>query len=102
MRGAPGVFGGDDGDLAEYPQRPQRDVFEVADRRGDHEQRAGHWRETGYCTIGGSRRPGGRPPRRPPGVERKSPCAGGRNPHAENDEPRPAAPPPPPPPPSPI
>ena len=30
------------------------DVFEVADRRGDHEQRAGHWKGAIYCTIGGS------------------------------------------------
>ena len=42
------------GDLAQDAQRPHRDVFEVADRRGDHEQRAGHVRGGVYCTIGGS------------------------------------------------
>ena len=29
-------------DLAQHAQRPRRDVLEVADGRGDHEQRAGH------------------------------------------------------------
>ena len=38
------VFGGDQRHFPQDPQRPGRDVFEVADRRGDHEQRAGHER----------------------------------------------------------
>src|SRR3989441_4396724 len=53
----PRVFGGDDGDLAQHAQRPHRDVFEVADRRGDHEQGARHVSGAVYCTIGGSCRP---------------------------------------------
>ena len=53
----PRVFGGDDGDLAQHAQRPHRDVFEVADRRGDHEQGARHVSGGVYCTIGGSCRP---------------------------------------------
>ena len=42
FRGAPGVFGGDEIDLAQRPQRPKREVLEVADRRGDDEEGAGH------------------------------------------------------------
>ena len=42
MRRAARVFGRDQRDFAQHPQRPHGDVFEVADRRGDHEQRAGH------------------------------------------------------------
>ena len=42
------VFGGDDGHLAQHAQRPNSDVLEVADRCGDHEQRARH--------VGGKRR----------------------------------------------
>ena len=44
----PRVFGGDHRHLAQHAQRPRGDVFEVADRRGDHEQRAGHvgWETT--------------------------------------------------------
>src|ERR1700737_4879753 len=42
MRSPPRVLGGDERDLAQHPHRPGRDVFEVADRRGDHEQRPGH------------------------------------------------------------
>ena len=42
MSGPPSVFGGDQRDLAQHPQRSGRDVFEIADGRGDHEQRAGH------------------------------------------------------------
>ena len=40
VTGAPRVFGGDQIDFAEHPQRPQRDVLEVADRRRDDEERA--------------------------------------------------------------
>ena len=36
------IFGGDQVDGSQDSQRPQRDVLKVADRRGDHEQRAGH------------------------------------------------------------
>ena len=42
LGGAPRVFGGDDRNFAQHPQGPAGDVFEVADGRGDHEQRAGH------------------------------------------------------------
>ncbi len=35
LAGGAGVFGGDEADLAEEPQRPQSDVFEVADGGGD-------------------------------------------------------------------
>src|SRR5579859_3478554 len=44
MAGPAGVFGGDDRDLAENSQGAYGDVLEVADRSGDHEQRAGHQR----------------------------------------------------------
>lgn len=36
------VFGCDDRHFAQHAYCPGRDVFEVADWRGDHEQRAGH------------------------------------------------------------
>ena len=54
MRCPPRVFRGDQSDLAQHAERPHRDVFEVADRRGDHEQGAGHLSGGVYCTIGGS------------------------------------------------
>ena len=44
VRGAARILSGDERDLAQHPQRPESDVFEVADWRGDHEQRAGHER----------------------------------------------------------
>src|SRR6185295_6665977 len=40
MRGPACVFGSDQADLAEDAESPGRDVFEVADRRRDEEQRA--------------------------------------------------------------
>src|SRR5262245_39312557 len=54
MSGAARVFGRDDRDLSEYPQRPHRDVLEVPDRSCNHEQRTGHVRARFHCTIGGS------------------------------------------------
>ena len=39
-----GVFRRDDRDLAEDPERAQRDIFQVADGSGDHIQDAGHAR----------------------------------------------------------
>ena len=54
MSRAPRVFGGDHRHLAQHSQRAHGDVLEVADRRGDHEQRAGHVGGRVYCTIGGS------------------------------------------------
>ena len=39
---AAGVFRSNQIDGSKHPQRPQRDVLQVADGRGDHEQRAGH------------------------------------------------------------
>ena len=53
VRRPPRVFGGDEGDVPENPERAGCDVFEVADRRRDEEQRAGHSMSAGnvYCTI---------------------------------------------------
>ena len=42
LGGAPRVFGGDEIDLAQRAQRPERQVLEVADGRGDDEEGAGH------------------------------------------------------------
>ena len=42
LRGPARVFGRDDCNLAQDAQRPHRNVFEVADGCGDHEQRAAH------------------------------------------------------------
>jgi len=42
VRGPPRILCGDHRRLAQDAQRPPRNVFEVADGRGDHEQGAGH------------------------------------------------------------
>lgn len=42
LTGAPGVFGRDDGDFPEDSERPEGDVLQVADGRGDHVQRPSH------------------------------------------------------------
>ena len=42
MMRAPRVFRRDDAHLAQHAQRARGDVLEVADRRGDHEESAGH------------------------------------------------------------
>ena len=49
----PGVFGGHEVRFAQDPQRPECDVLEVADGRGDHGQQTRHRteRERAYCTI---------------------------------------------------
>ena len=54
VSGPPRILGGDDGNLAQDSQGAHGDVFEVADRRGDHEQRPGHVKRCVYCTIDGS------------------------------------------------
>ena len=42
--GPASILGCDDGDVAKDPEGAQRDIFEVADGRGDHIQNAGHAR----------------------------------------------------------
>src|SRR5215471_5991365 len=44
LRGPACILGRNQRDFAEDPQGPQRDIFEVADRRGDHVQNASHAR----------------------------------------------------------
>src|SRR5205807_6891114 len=44
VRGAPRIFSGDERHFTKHAQRPGRNVFEVADWRGNHEQSAGHKR----------------------------------------------------------
>lgn len=39
---APRILRSDEVDLPEHTQRPERDVFEIADGRGDEEERTGH------------------------------------------------------------
>ena len=41
LAGAPRVFGGDHIAFLERPHRPQRDIFEIPDRRGHEVKRAG-------------------------------------------------------------
>jgi hypothetical protein len=40
--GAPGIFRRNYRDEPEHPERPQRDILQVADGSGDHIQRPGH------------------------------------------------------------
>jgi hypothetical protein len=50
---AAGIFRGDQVDLLQDSEGAQRDVFQVADGRGDQEERSGHNGRLGtYCTIG--------------------------------------------------
>ena len=44
IRSAAGVLGRDEVDLLEDADRPQREIFKVADGRGDHVEGAGHAR----------------------------------------------------------
>jgi hypothetical protein len=48
---SPGVFCGDQIGFAKDPQRAERDVFKVADWRGDNEESAGHdgWTPAQAC-----------------------------------------------------
>ena len=50
FRRSASVFGSNQVYLPHDPERPKCDVLEVADGRGDDEQRAGHRAES-YCTI---------------------------------------------------
>ena len=40
--GAAGIFRRNQGDFPEHPQRPQRDILQVADWSGDHIEGPGH------------------------------------------------------------
>ncbi len=64
---APRILRGHDVGLPEDAQRPERDVLEVADGRGDHEQGTGH-RAGVYCTIQRCALPDRRPKERRRGV----------------------------------
>jgi len=44
LRGPACIFGRNQRDFAEDPEGPQRDIFEVANRRGDHVENASHTR----------------------------------------------------------
>src|SRR5690606_4206411 len=42
--GATGVFGRDESNLAQNPERAERDILQIPDGRGHHVEDAGHWR----------------------------------------------------------
>lgn len=58
---APRVLSGNQVDFPQNPQSPQGDVFEVPDRSGHDEQRAGHDRAAGIVPLADRERLEARP-----------------------------------------